>query len=250
MTSAVGIIPARYESSRFPGKPLALIAGKPMIQHVYERARRAASLDEVLVATDSLEILRAVEKFGGRAVMTDPGHATGTDRLAEVAAGLEGVDVIVNVQGDEPLIDPTAIDAVAAPLLGSAECQMSSGMTRLSVDEATDPNVVKVVTDLQGRALYFSRMPIPASRSARPDPNRFRRHLGLYAYRREFLLRLALLEPTPLERHEALEQLRALESGHAIQMVELDDDQSIGVDTPQDLERVRAALASQTRAPR
>jgi 3-deoxy-manno-octulosonate cytidylyltransferase (CMP-KDO synthetase) len=244
LLSAVGIIPARYESSRFPGKSLAQIAGKSMIQHVYERARRAASLDEVLVATDSLEILRAVEKFGGRAVMTDAGHATGTDRIAEVAAGLEAVDVIVNIQGDEPLIDPAAIDAVAAPLLENTKCQMSSAMTRLSVGEASDPNVVKVVTDREGRALYFSRVPIPGTRSAAPDPKRFRRHLGLYAYRRDFLLRLTRLERTPLERHEELEQLRALENGHSIQMVELTDDRSIGVDTPEDLELVRARLKS------
>jgi 3-deoxy-manno-octulosonate cytidylyltransferase (CMP-KDO synthetase) len=242
--SVVGIIPARYESSRLPGKALASIAGKPMIQHVYERASRATSLREVVVATDSQDIIRAVEKFGGRAVLTDTRHATGTDRLAEVAAGLVGVDVIVNIQGDEPLIDPAAIDAVVAPLLADSDCQMASAMARLTAAEADDPNVVKVVTGCDGRALYFSRAPIPATRSATPEQDRFRKHLGLYAYRRDFLLRLAQLEPTPLERCEALEQLRVLENGHRIQMVELKSDESIGVDTPADLERVRAILES------
>jgi 3-deoxy-manno-octulosonate cytidylyltransferase (CMP-KDO synthetase) len=243
-SSVVGIIPARYESSRLPGKALASIAGRPMIQHVYEAASRASSLHEVLVATDSHDIMQAVEKFGGRAVMTDSGHATGTDRLAEVAAGLEGVDVIVNIQADEPLIDPAAIDAVVAQLLADSGCQMSSAMTRLKAVEADDPGVVKVVADCDGRALYFSRAPIPATRSSTPDPDRFRKHLGLYAYRRDFLLRLTKLERTPLERWEALEQLRALENGHRIQMVELDSDESIGVNTPDDLERVRATLES------
>jgi 3-deoxy-manno-octulosonate cytidylyltransferase (CMP-KDO synthetase) len=243
-SSVIGIIPARYESSRLPGKVLAAIAGKPMIQHVYEGASRATSLREVVVATDSHDIIKAVEAFGGRAVLTDSGHATGTDRLAEVAAGLVDVDVIVNIQGDEPLIDPAAIDAVVAPLLADSDCQMSSVMARLTAVEADDPNVVKVVTGRDGCALYFSRAPIPATRSTTPETDRFRKHLGLYAYRRDFLLQLALLEPTPLERSEALEQLRVLENGHRIQMVELKNDASIGVDTPADLERVRAILES------
>ena len=238
----VGIIPARYASTRLPGKALAELCGKPMIQHVYEQASRASSLGEVWVATDSSQIVDAVEAFGGRAVMTSADHRTGTDRLAEVAASLDATELIVNIQGDEPLIDPNAIDAVVQPLLASGECQMSSAMTVLAANEALDPNVVKVVTDPDGVALYFSRAAIPATRSDPPEPGRFRKHLGLYAYRKSFLLELSRLEPTPLERCEALEQLRALENGHRIQMVELSSDESISVDTPEDLERVRAIM--------
>jgi len=230
-------------ASRLPGKPLADIAGKPMVQHVYERAQLAASLSEVLVATDSSEIVAAVERFGGRAELTDASHPTGTDRLAEVAARLEGTEIIVNIQGDEPLIDPAAIDAVVQPLLDRPETPMSSAMTALDdPDEADDPSVVKVVTARDGSALYFSRAPIPTTRSKTPEMNRWRKHLGLYAYRRSFLLELTKLPQTPLEKVEALEQLRALEHGHRIAMVELAAHESIGVDTPADLERVRAML--------
>jgi 3-deoxy-manno-octulosonate cytidylyltransferase (CMP-KDO synthetase) len=241
--SVVGIIPARFASNRLPGKPLAEIAGRPMIQHVYERACEATLLGEVLVATDSREIEAAVEAFGGRAVMTDPGHATGTDRLAEVAANLPHAEVIVNIQGDEPLIDPAAIDAVAQPLIDRPDLLMSSAMTALDDPaEADDPSVVKVVTARDGTALYFSRAPIPTTRSKTPEQDRWRKHLGLYAYRRSFLLELTKLPPTPLEEVEALEQLRVLENGFAIAMVELPAHESIGVDTQEDLDRVRALL--------
>lgn len=244
--TVVGIIPARFASTRLPGKPLADIAGRPMIQHVYERAQRARSLDEVLVATDTAEIVEVVEAFGGRAILTDPAHATGTDRLAEVAAGLLEVDVIVNIQGDEPLIDPSAIDAVVKPLLDGSDFPMSSAMTALDdPSEAEDPSVVKVVTALDGAALYFSRAAIPATRSRVPELDRWRKHLGLYAYRRSFLIELATFPPSPLEKLEALEQLRALENGFRIAMVELEAHQSIGVDTPEDLERVRRLLEAQ-----
>jgi 3-deoxy-manno-octulosonate cytidylyltransferase (CMP-KDO synthetase) len=239
----VGIIPARFASSRLPGKPLAPIAGKPMIQHVYEQARRATRLSEVLVATDTPEIVAAVEAFGGRAVMTRADHPTGTDRLAEVAQSLPEAEIIVNIQGDEPLIDPAAIDAVAEPLMSDPNELMSSAMTALDhPGEADDPSVVKVVTANDGAALYFSRAPIPATRSRAPELDRWRKHLGLYAYRRSFLLQLSGLAPTPLEQVEALEQLRVLENGHRIAMVELPAHESIGVDTPEDLERVRALL--------
>jgi 3-deoxy-manno-octulosonate cytidylyltransferase (CMP-KDO synthetase) len=241
-SSIVGIIPARFASNRLPGKPLAEIAGRPMVQHVYERACRANLLDEVLVATDSPEIAAAVEAFGGRAVMTDANHATGTDRLAEVAAALPQADVIVNIQGDEPLIDPAAIDAVAELLIQQPDCLMSSAMTALDdPSEVEDPSVVKVVTALDGSALYFSRSPIPTTHSKTPE-SEWRKHLGLYAYRRSFLLELTTFPPTPLEKAESLEQLRVLENGFRIAMVELSAHDSIGVDTTDDLERVRAIL--------
>jgi 3-deoxy-manno-octulosonate cytidylyltransferase (CMP-KDO synthetase) len=241
----IGIIPARYESSRFPGKPLADIAGRPMVQHVYERACRAKQLDEVLVATDDRRIYDAVRAFGGEAVMTDSAHATGTDRLAEVARKLDATTIVVNIQGDEPLLDPATVDAVIAPLLEDDTIPMSSVMVPMpDLTRAQDPNVVKVVTDQQGFALYFSRAPIPIVRDPRHDHGPWRRHIGLYAYRRDFLLTFASLPPTPLEEVEKLEQLRALEHGYRIKMVEMDDAYSIGVDTPDDLERVRSVVES------
>jgi len=246
MSSVVGIIPARYASTRFPGKPLVDLAGKPMIQHVYERACRAASLSAVLVATDDARIFDAVVSFGGKAVMTDAGHPTGTDRLAEVAGGLSTIDIIVNIQGDEPLIMPETIDAVTAPLIADAGIPMSSVMSPLpDADRAGDANIVKVVTDLQGFALYFSRAPIPYPREGVAGAGPWKKHVGLYAYRREFLLAFTRLTPTPLEQLEKLEQLRALEHGYRIRMVERADDGSIGVDTPEDLERARAILEAQ-----
>lgn len=243
MSSVVGIIPARYASTRFPGKPLADLAGRPMIQHVYERACRATLLQEVLVATDDQRIFDAVRQFGGDVIMTDSNHPTGTDRLAEVAKRLPGVDIIVNIQGDEPLIDPAAIDAVVAPLQADASIPMSSVMSPMpDAVRSWDSNIVKVVTDLEGFALYFSRAPIPSPREATFGPGPWKKHIGLYAYRREFLLQLMQWEPTPLEQIEKLEQLRVLEHGSRIRMVERAEDSSIGVDTPEDLERVRAVL--------
>jgi 3-deoxy-manno-octulosonate cytidylyltransferase (CMP-KDO synthetase) len=246
MSSVVGIIPARFASTRFPGKPLADLAGKPMIQHVYERACRAQSLVEVLVATDDPRIFDAVQQFGGDAVMTGADHPTGTDRLAEVARRLTGIDIIVNIQGDEPLIAPEAIDAVVAPLLADPSIPMGSVMSPLpDAERAADANIVKVVTDLQGFARYFSRSPIPYPRDAQAGPGPWKKHIGLYAYRRDFLLQLTQLAPTPLEQLEKLEQLRVLEHGYRIKMVERAGDASIGVDTPEDLERVRDILVSQ-----
>ena len=243
MHPIVGIIPARYASHRLPGKALAKLAGKPMIQHVYERALRAPSLERLLVATDDERIRDAVLEFGGEAVMTDPAHPTGTDRLAEVVRGLEDVSIVVNIQGDEPLLSPDAIEAVIAPLLLDPKLSMSSAMSPLpDPREARNPNIVKVVTDLQGRALYFSRSPIPLPREDSDAPGPWMKHIGLYAYRRDFLLEFTQFEPTELERCERLEQLRALEHGHRIQMALLEADESIGVDTPEDLERVRQVL--------
>jgi 3-deoxy-manno-octulosonate cytidylyltransferase (CMP-KDO synthetase) len=233
----VAVIPARYQSTRLPGKPLELIDGRPMVAHVYERATRARLVEAVIVATDDERVARAVERFGGTAVMTSPAHATGTDRVAEVARVLES-DVVVNVQGDEPLIAPEAIDAAVAPLAQSAGELVST--LRRRIEDARDldnPSVVKVVVDRDGYALYFTRSHVPFVRSGEGAPERWR-HLGLYAYRRGFLLRLAEWAKTPLERAEGLEQLRILEHGHRIRTVETTAD-AIGVDTPEDLERVR-----------
>lgn len=235
--SVVAIIPARYESSRFPGKALADIAGKPMIEHVYRRTSAARSVGVVIVATDDERICDAVEKFGGRAQLTSPKHLSGTDRLAEVAAGLT-CDVVVNVQGDEPLIDPSMIDDAIAPFRGDRDLQMTTLRRRIDDrSELDNPNVTKVVVDREGYALYFSRAPIPFTRAGCPPAPAWR-HIGLYVYRRECLMRLTSLPPTAMETAEALEQLRALEYGVRIKAIETKHD-SVGVDTPEDLERVR-----------
>jgi 3-deoxy-manno-octulosonate cytidylyltransferase (CMP-KDO synthetase) len=235
---AVAILPARLAATRLPDKPLADIAGKPMIQHVYERARQAKTLSDVLVATPDARIAEAVHAFGGRVALTSAAHHTGTDRVAEAAGMLApDIDVIVNVQGDEPLLDPRTVDAVAALLLEDPTLVMASLMCPLPGGREADPNVVKVVTDRQGFALYFSRSPLPYRRSAHA-PYAPRQHVGLYAYRRDFLLQFPRLAPTPLEQAESLEQLRALEHGFRIRMAETDRAPE-SVDTPEDLLRVR-----------
>ncbi len=243
------VIPARYASTRFPGKPLADLCGKPMIQWVYERSSLCESVDRVIVATDDDRIARAVESFGGDVVMTRSDHPTGTDRLAEVAAVLDD-ELIVNVQGDEPLIDPAMIQAAVSPLLADNSIPMGTLKTPLtSVDEYKNPNVVKVVTDRQGFALYFSRAPIPYPRDfgdtlqQRWQELAAAKHIGLYVYRREFLLHYPQLQATPLENQECLEQLRALEHGYRIRVAETDLTGQ-GVDSPEDLERVREILIS------
>lgn len=225
-------------ATRLPGKPLLDMAGKPMIQWVCERASRARLVDRVIVATPDEEIVRAVEDFGGTAIITSPDHRSGTDRLAEVAAGLTD-HVIVNVQGDEPLIDPASIDALIKGFFLSGT-EMASLMRPISAEEAQNPNLVKVVTDLRGYALYFSRAPIPYIRDKSPQMP-IHGHVGLYAYTRNMLLRLASLPPTPLEIAESLEQLRALENGFKILMVETEF-APVGVDTSEDLERVRKII--------
>jgi 3-deoxy-manno-octulosonate cytidylyltransferase (CMP-KDO synthetase) len=208
-----------------------------MIEHVYERASQARRVDAVLVATDDERVAEAVDQFGGTAVMTRSDHLTGTDRLAEVAAELDS-EIVVNVQGDEPLIDPAAIDAVVVALATAPDVQMTTVRRALHEPaEFVNPAVVKVVVDRDGVALYFSRAPIPFTRPGRPAPTAWK-HLGLYAYRRPFLLRVAALPPTPLELAEGLEQLRVLEHGYRIGTVETAAD-TIGVDTPEDLEQVR-----------
>jgi 3-deoxy-manno-octulosonate cytidylyltransferase (CMP-KDO synthetase) len=239
------VIPARYASTRFPGKPLADLGGSPLIEHVYRRASESRSAGAVIVATDDDRIFRAVERFGGRAVMTRADHPSGTDRLAEVAEQLN-CDLIVNVQGDEPLVDPRMIDEAVQPFQQDATLMMSTLRTRITDPADLDnPNVVKVVVDRDGFALYFSRAPIPFNRQG--GPSTAWKHIGLYVYRREFLLAFARLDPTTLERTESLDQLRALENGFRIKAVETVHD-SIGVDTPEDLERVRRMSLSPLRS--
>lgn len=242
------IIPARYASTRFPGKPLALILGRPMIEHVYTRVARSETVARVIVATDDQRIEQAVRSFGGDVIMTRPDHPTGTDRLAEVAAQLDS-ELIVNVQGDEPLIDPLMIDQAVRPLLEDHSIQMGTLMSRIDqVDDFYNPNVVKVVIDRSGFALYFSRAPIPCPRGFTPEQMatkvaelKLYRHIGLYVYQRDLLLQYPQLPETPLEKLESLEQLRALEQGIRLFVAETE---SIchGVDTPQDLTRVAALM--------
>jgi 3-deoxy-manno-octulosonate cytidylyltransferase (CMP-KDO synthetase) len=239
--SAVGIIPARYASSRFPGKPLVPIAGVPMLQRVYEGARRAKRLRDVLVATDDERIAEACRGFGARALMTSSHHATGTDRLAEASLGL-GDAIVVNVQGDEPLIEGFVIDAAVAALEETPEAPMATVVHRAEPADLADPNRVKVVLDRRGFALYFSRAPIPHLRDPGAAPPLWQ-HVGLYAYRREFLGRYVALPATPLERAEQLEQLRALEHGHRIRAAVVEGWRSVPVDVPADVARVEALLA-------
>lgn len=241
--NVVGIIPARYGSTRFEGKPLAEIAGKPMIQHVFERARQAQLLEDVIVATDDERIRAAVEGFGGKPAMTRSDHPTGTDRLAEVAEGLD-VEIVCNIQGDEPLIDPEAIDAAIQPLLDDPTIPMSTLMAAITEErDLHDPNCVKLVVDKDGFALYFSRSLVPYPRDGKTEGRTFYYHPGLYVYRREFLLTYAKLPPTPLEQTESLEQLRALENGYRIKCVETSYT-PVAVDTPEDLERVKGLMES------
>ncbi len=241
------VIPARYASTRFPGKALADIGGKPMIQHVYERTCRASLVTRVIVATDDPRIADVVARIGGEVIMTSASHETGTDRLAEVALGLDS-DLVVNVQGDEPLIDPAMIDQAIEPFLADPELRMGTLKTRiLCLHDFLSPNVVKVVTDVNGYALYFSRSPLPFFRDKWQDlkDDSFAcgkmlcyKHVGLYVYRRDYLLQFAALPPTFLEISEKLEQLRAVEHGVRIRVVETEFS-SIGVDTPEDLNKAQ-----------
>lgn len=233
----MGVIPARFASSRYPGKALATLAGKPMIEHVWERANMSRYLSDVLVATDDDRIANAVHKFGGRVRMTRADHPSGTDRLAEIASSEDAV-LYVNIQGDEPLIDPEAIDAAILTVHGDEAVDM--GTLKKQIADPTDivnTNVVKVITNLLGDAIYFSRCPIPYERDGRTGEPIYFKHIGLYVYRREFLLRYPDLTVGPLEQAERLEQLRALENGYRIR-VAATDYESLGVDTPEDLERV------------
>jgi len=239
---AMGVIPARYGSTRLAGKPLAMINGKPMVQHVYENARKASTLASVVVATDDERVVNAVAAFGGEAVMTSTAHTSGTDRVAEVMR-LRNADIAVNVQGDEPLMDPVIIDECVCALTDNPGVGFSTVMKRVPESAYGDPSVVKVVCDAQGRALYFSRSLIPYPRFRTPEFAVFE-HIGIYGYTRECLAQLSQMPPSVLERIEGLEQLRALENGIAIQVVETAfTGELVSVDTQEDLERVRAILA-------
>jgi 3-deoxy-manno-octulosonate cytidylyltransferase (CMP-KDO synthetase) len=242
----VAIIPARYASTRFPGKPLTKIGGVTMIERVYKQAALAKSLSAVIVATDDMRIADAVKSFGGNVVMTRDDHRSGTDRLAEVAQTHPDIDVIVNVQGDEPLIDPHTIDSAVKPLLAESQVQMSTIAAPITDPvEINSPDIVKVVLDSNNFALYFSRSPIPHYRDAAPADRTCLAHVGLYVYRRECLLRLAALPATPLEQAECLEQLRALENGIRIKVV-TGKYRSIAVDRPMDVVNVERALVQST----
>lgn len=250
MNRVCAIIPARYASTRFPGKPLADIHGRPMIAHVYERVARATTVDRVIVATDDLRIADAVTSFGGEVAMTRSDHATGTDRLAEVAAAID-CQWVVNVQGDEPLIDPRMVDLAVQPLLENPSIAMGTLASLIDeIDDFYNPNVVKVVRAEDGMALYFSRAPIPWPRDldrgqieAQLPTLGLLRHIGLYVYRRELLLDYPGWPKTALESLENLEQLRALERGVKLH-VGLSTYGCHGVDTPQDLDRVAALFAA------
>ena len=255
--SAIVVIPARYASTRFPGKPLALLKGIPIIQHVYQNSLNAQLASEVIVATDSETIFETVMSFGGKAVITSPDHQSGTDRIAEVAAAMN-CDIMVNVQGDEPLIRPEMIDAVISVLDDNRASLGTLAIPIRDSREIFDPNVVKVVFDAEGFAWYFSRAPIPYHRDEWNDPLAQSRemraksdlvvrdcykHIGIYSYRRDVLLKLSSLPPSRLELIEKLEQLRAIENGFRIKVGETLFE-TIGVDTPQDLERVEQCLNS------
>jgi 3-deoxy-manno-octulosonate cytidylyltransferase (CMP-KDO synthetase) len=237
----IAVIPARWASTRFPGKPLATLAGRPMVLHVVDACRRAGVFAEVVVATDDARIAEVVARAGARAELTRPDHLSGTDRVAEVAGRLpaDGRSVVLNVQGDEPLVEPAAL----ATLLGAFDepgVEMATLVRPLEEAERLLPQVVKAVLDVRGDALYFSRADLPFARDGAPVQRWA--HLGLYGYRRQTLARLARLQPTPLERAESLEQLRALEHGIRIRCVQTEA-RSLGVDTPEDLARAEALLA-------
>ena len=245
-----GIIPARYGSTRLPAKVLADIAGKPLIQHVYERARRSPSLDRLVVATDDDRVFQRVGSFGGEGVKTSPAHPSGTDRVAEAARVLEAgeEDLVVNIQADQPLFESGMIDEIVSPFRKEVGIEMGALVYPiLREEELSNPSVVKVVSDRQGFALYFSRSPIPFRQTAEPTP-RFYKHIGPYAYRLGFLLEFTRLPRGPLEQIESLEQLRALEHGHKIRIVETQFD-SQEVDTPEDLEKVRAIVRNAPLSP-
>ena len=237
--SIIAVIPSRYASTRLPGKPLVDICGKPMVQHVYERVRQVSLFDEVLVATDDERIVRAVTAFGGNACMTSPDCPSGSDRLIEVASSYPA-DIYVNVQGDEPLVEPSSIERLARVMLENPDLQMGTLCYPVSEQQAQNPNLVKVVRAHNGNALYFSRSPIPFPRSGGIAPSYFG-HLGMYAYRREFLMNFGNLPWSSLENTEKLEQLRVLQAGIAIRVLEVEPS-GPGVDTPEDLEEVRRIL--------
>jgi 3-deoxy-manno-octulosonate cytidylyltransferase (CMP-KDO synthetase) len=242
----IGIIPARYASTRFPGKPLEMLEGKSMIQRVYEQTLKARRIDEAIVATDDKRIFEHVRHFGGLVSMTSASHRSGTDRCAEVAARIDEADIIVNVQGDEPFIDPEQIDKVVEPIARRSEIQISTLAKKItSVEALQNPNVVKLVMNRVQEAMYFSRSAIPYVRGLAPEQwlanGVFYKHIGLYGFRAEALQEISKLEPSPYEQLESLEQLRWLDAGFRI-FVNITELETIGIDTPEDLERAKKEL--------
>jgi 3-deoxy-manno-octulosonate cytidylyltransferase (CMP-KDO synthetase) len=255
MTRAVGIIPARWGSTRFPGKPLHPIAGKPLLRHVWERCCRASALDSVIIATDDMRIAEAAFDWGAEVSLTNPKHASGTDRIAEVAARLRGVSFIINIQGDEPLIEPALINRIVRQMQRDRKIEMMTAVHPFADSaEARSPHQVKAVLDRKKRALYFSRslIPYPWGKFATcPAQVKNLRHIGIYGYRRDLLLRFVRWRPSPLEKAEALEQLRALENGVNIYVL-ITNSGSPGVDTPEDaaaLEKRLLEAAGRSRHP-
>ena len=239
----LGVIPARWASSRFPGKMLHLIAGKPLIQHVWERCQQCSKLDKVIVATDEQQVFDTVVAFGGEAVMTSVDHPTGTDRLAEAVSHYPQATQIINIQGDEPMIEPDLIDELAMVLINSAEISMATAANAFNDDSLlNDPNVVKCVLNKNDEALYFSRSPLPFQRNPSPALTLLR-HKGIYAYQRQFLTEFVTWEPSPLELAESLEQLRALENGARIKVI-ITTDESGGIDTLEQAEALQKMLQS------
>lgn len=236
------IIPSRYASTRLPGKPLADIDGKPMIQRVYEQAVKAAKVTQVVVAVDNPKVYDTVVSFGGHAVMTREDHANGTDRLAEAIGHFPDMEVVVNVQGDEPLIAPDVIDALCHAFEEDPELSMATVAAPLQPDEYDDPSAVKVIMNRHDEAMYFSRSLIPYPRNSFTEEIHPYKHIGIYAYKRDFLLQYARMEQTPAEKIESLEQLRVLENGYKIKVIKTNH-QFIGIDTPEDLVRIREYFA-------
>jgi 3-deoxy-manno-octulosonate cytidylyltransferase (CMP-KDO synthetase) len=249
MSKTVGIIPARWASSRFPGKPLHLIAGRPLLQHVWEQCRRARALDSVIIATDDMRIAEAAFVWGAEVSLTRPDHASGTDRIAEVAKKLRGVSHVINIQGDEPLVESALLNRLARKMQRQPQIEMITAVHPFSdAADARSPHQVKAVLDRKGRALYFSRHAIPYPRDP-SIPIQYFRHQGVYGYRRDFLLRFVRWQPSPLEKAEALEQLRALENGVNIHVV-VTQSGSPGVDTPEDAAAIERQLLARSRRPR
>ncbi len=249
--NAIGVIPARWGSTRFAGKLLADLCGKPVIQHVWENAKKAKALDDLVVAADNEKVIKAVEAFGGKAVFTSPDQPSGTDRLAEVVNPLD-VKIAVNIQGDEPLVQAIMIDSLVMALAGEKNVQMATVIKKIELpEEVANPNVVKVVVDKNGYALYFSRSPIPYDRAGQEGEGKvpvYYKHIGLYAYTKDFLFTFRNLPHSSLENAEKLEQLRVLEYGYKIKTVETKFD-TVGIDTPEDLEKVRRILTGPSLVP-
>ncbi len=245
MSKAVAIIPARWGSTRFPGKMLHPIQGKPLIQHTWERCLQASSLSQVIIATDDMRIAEAAFAFGAEVALTSDQHPSGSDRIAEIAEKLSGVKHVINLQGDEPAIDSHLIDLLVKDLQSDSRLQMVTAATPFeSAEDIANPNNVKVVTGVHGQALYFSRSPIPFDRDGTAYP-KYWWHLGIYGYRRDFLLQYVKWKPTPLEESEKLEQLRALEHGATIKVITTTH-RALGVDLPEDVERAEKAILAQT----